>query len=215
MRYKRIKYENGPPEEKKQWDISIVSDQFREVLGLARNSKTNKDLARRDYMVLMIMGNMGLRVGEAAILDRETFEGIDRKIPIAYPKTLKKRGDKPPRMPIYVHPEPAGVISEYLSVHMYKSQEYLFVGGQDGHISGRHIRRIFDTYSDILPENYSSHSIRHMYLTMLWECTNDQAFVRDQARHATIGKSMGTTNSYIHLSEKRAVELIDKIEVFV
>lgn len=215
MRYKRIKYENGPPEGKKRWDISIIQEQFREVLALAREGKSNKDLAKRDYMILVVMGNMGLRVGEAAILDRDTFEGIDRDPPTTYPKTLKKRSDNPPRMPVYIHPEPAKVISEYIKEDMYSSQYYLFVGGQHGHISDRHIRRIFDTYSDILPENYSSHSIRHMYLTMLWECTNDQAFVRDQARHSTISKSMGTTNSYIHLSEKRAVELIEKIEVFI
>ena len=210
-------------------DRGVEVKQFRQMLRMTKQDPVNRRNAARDYMLLVVMGNMGLRIGEAVLLQREDFRGLLAAVPRAEVIALKKR-DPESTKTIYVHPKIAAAIQRYIKKEMYANQQLLFPGGSEtefyngeefefaieGHISARMVRYMFQSYVSALdfPEKYTPHCLRVMYGTHCWEKTQDSAFVRDQLGHSAID-GLGVTNQYITLSQKRAKELIKKTGYFL
>lgn len=209
-------------------DVYVSTDNFKKILKRVKSKPLNK-LWRRDYMMFVLMGNLGLRVGEVAICEPKHFKGLGMDPALAEPPCLKKR-DKKKRgykkwIPqtdmtknVFVHPKVAKVIMTYIEEEVYRNDKYIFVGTQgDGHISPRQIRVVFNSYVKAcnIVENYTTHSLRHMVGTIIASETKDPAFVRDQLGHAVISNSLGTTNDYIHTNLDRINEYLKLVGYFL
>jgi len=163
------------------------------------------------YMLLLVMGNMGLRVSEAVQLSRPDFDRLSGNPPACTPRSLKKK-DRGARKLIYVHPRIAGRLRRYLR-SMDRGQDRLFPGNaRGGHLSARQAQRWFKglVRACKFVQDYSTHSLRHMYASLVAEKTGNMAFVRDQLGHATI-QGIGVTSQYIHISPEKARELIKQV----
>lgn len=208
---------------KELWDMGMDVEQFKKILkavkGLPwKEGGSHPRLASRDYLIFVILGNLGLRIGELVLLQKEHFQRLSANPAMAHVPALKKR-DPDARKIIYVHPRVAKVIMDYIREEMAPNQKFLFPGasctrrkreGQsdkiiEGHLSTRMVTRIFQTYVRLLgfKENYSPHCLRHMFGTLCYERTADPIFVRDQLGHAGMD-GIGVTNRYISLSPARA-----------
>lgn len=195
---------------KSAWDFTMDPDHFRMMLKHIKQFPANKNLKERDYMLFMLMGNLGLRSGEAAMLQVDNFSRITANIPVATVPSLK---GKKKTKDIYLHQKVADRIYRHIDRYVYTNQKYIFTGGSgDGYISTRHIRTIFYHYCREcgFTEKYSPHCLRHMYGTLLFSRTQDFAFLRDQMGHAKIAQVSGSTDRYIHLSKDRIMGNVKK-----
>ena len=194
-------------------DIWMKPDHFRRMLKHIKKNPANRDLRDRDYMLMVLMGNMALRVSEVAILRIDQFSGARGRVPKITVKAKKKRSSAATKT-IYIHPRVLDKVKAYIKKHTYAGDEYLFIGGTgNGHLGERQISNIFNTYADGcgFREAYSTHALRHMYGVLAYERTNDLLFIRDQMGHSTMDKNLGVTDRYIHLSPKRAKTCIEKM----
>ncbi len=202
---------------KSDWDIAMDPDHFKIFLKRIKQFPANRGLRERDYMLFMLMGNLGLRSGEVAILEPDNFKRITAKLPVATVPALKKK-DPDATKDIYLHPRVADRIGTHIKKHVYKYQKFMFPGGSgDGYLSTRQIRYIFYHYCREcgFTEKYSPHCLRHMYGMIAYERTGDLAFLRDQMGHAKIAQVTGATDRYIHLSRDRISQNIKKMGYFL
>ena len=219
-----------PKQEREKY---VKPKQIRRLLREIKKNPANKRNQRRDYMLMVLMVNAGLRVGEAAIMRRGDCTQLDSRLPFLEPPALKKRAeikkgrpkpvpekDLPPdqktRKTVYVHPRVAAVIKEYIQ-GLPRSQQYLFDGGEDEHISTRQIRTVFYTYCRQckFPEAYSTHALRHAYGAVCWQSTKDLKFVGDQLGHEQTDPGAGATNDYIHLFDTDMTKMVMRVKYFL
>lgn len=220
----------GAKREKQQWDYAMSPENYHRFLNAIRETPGNKRYAERDYILFVIMGNLGLRVGEAAILKADDFKPLSRKIPSAIVTVLKKRDKKNAKIKkrytktIYVHKKIAEMINGYIKNNVLENDKYLFPGssrsgsvskklkGEEGYLSTRQISRYFINYcrSAGLTENYSTHSLRHMYGSVAYQKTKDLAFVRDQLGHSSV-EGGGATDIYVNMFESVIEERVKQV----
>ena len=202
-------------------DIMMRPEDYRKFLEMIKTKPANEKLMPRDHCAFVCMINMGLRIAEVAELKRQHFNDLDYDPPMANVPAKKKnrKGGKKadPFKVLFVHPKIAEYLIRYMDTEMYENQKFLFPGGADGHISTRHLRRMFYHYAGLckFKANFTPHSARHGWGTLLYEWTGNQVFVRDQMGHAVTDRSMATTNIYMHLSPVKAKECLKKIEYFI
>lgn len=195
-------------------DKAVTEKQYREILRNVKLHPANKKLKQRDYMLLLILGNLGLRVSEAVILKREHFEGLEDYIPTAQIPTSKKRKNPGEEFEIYVHPDISKRILKYMDKEMTEKQQYLFEGmTDDGHLGRKQPDVIFKTYLKQckIKEKYTLHSLRHMFASRIYKKTNNIIFVRDQLRHESAGPALGPTEVYTQIEPEDAYKMIKKI----
>ena len=177
---------------------------------------------KRDYMIFLCMGNLGLRLSEVSILKVSDFH-LDYAPPFAKVRVLKKRKkDKQPYKEVYLHWRVVRKLQQYIG-KLPRNQKYMFVGasshhGESGHLSYREISRIFIRYCSHIgfKRKYSCHSVRHMFVTNLWRKTKDPIFVRHQTGHASAGIGFSqASEDYLHLLEEDVPGLVAKMGFFI
>lgn len=219
---------------KQKHEKYLKPKQIRRILTEIKKRPANKRNQRRDYMLMVLMANCGLRVGEVAILQRDDCSRLGDKHPYLAPPALKKRAKPakkgrpdptpekylPPeqktRKTVYVHPRVAEIIREYVA-GLPRSQQYLFDGGENEHISTRQIRTVFYTYCRQcgFTEAYSTHGLRHAYGSICYRYTKDLKYVGDQLGHEQADPNAGSTNEYVHLYETDIAKMVMRVKYFL
>ena len=207
--------------ERDEWDFMMDPAHFKQMLRFIKKQplrRMKKEFQRRDYMLMVLMGNLGLRISEVVVLQKKHFDLLRRKYPVAKVPTAKQRA-RDATKPVYVHPKVAEAIHKYFLEYVYKNQKYLFPGGSgDGHVSDRWVRDIFYHYvrECEFEEAYTPHSLRHMFISVIYNRTDDKVFVRDQARHSKASMGLGSTGRYIHeLNPEKRFKLVLKTGYFL
>lgn len=204
-------------------DIAMDPDHYRRLLKCIKEHPASPRNAARDYVAFLLAGNCGLRPGEVVLMKCSAFDRLSGSLPMVKAPCLKKRRDEVPPKNIYIHPKVAAVLIARLpELIESEDQRYLFPGNstefadkhpaESGHMGTRWLSKIFGTYARTcrFEEAYSPHSLRHMYGSLVFERTQDLAFLRDQMGHASIAGA-GVTNQYIHLSKNRVSDLVAKV----
>lgn len=215
---------------KDRWDIAMTPDKFQQFLDCVKKKPANRRLAERDYFIFVLMGNLGLRIGEAVRVKLKDLDHLADPVPMAHVVALKKRErEKDPKTgkktgkkltvykDLFIHPKVADAVRRYVKGLNWSPNDYLFPGMTgDGHIGERMVEQVFYSYCKAcgFTENYSSHAIRHMYGTLVADKTNHPAFIRDQLGHASVA-GMGVTNNYMHVSMEKGKELINLVGYFL
>ena len=196
-------------------DMMMAPDDYSRMLRTIKNRPGSRSKRNRDYLIFLLMGNMGLRVGEAAILKFSDFKNIhDTSLPYAKVTALKKE-DPRARKVIYLHETIADAVKRYIRGHRQKHQPYLFpgkakpgsvTGFDSGHFSHRQIARIFQHYCTVcrFKREYSTHCMRHMYYSIVLERCANRVFLRDQMGHSAVPE-LGVGNTYAHLTNPKVI----------
>jgi len=229
MVYSKDPVGDGAPRQKRakeRWDKVMDPKHFQRLLDEIKKNPLSQAHALRDYMVFMLMGNLGLRIGEAALIHTDDAKvRLNAEPPMIIVPSLKKRKKTKSgtrilaRKTLFIHPQVSRITKQYIAEHTAESQMYLFEGGSSeyknlfgeyGHLSTRQIENIFYSYCKAcgFKEAYSSHCLRHMYGTLVWQKTHDQAFLRDQLGHSVIEGLGSVTSLYIHINPERGKDLV-------
>lgn len=185
--------------------LFVTGDELAALLKAARKA------SRRDYILLLVAGNAGLRVTEAVTLQADQFlpqheHARTMGACVLQVRTLKQRGKGRTFDELWLHPTVWDQVRSYIKMEQVKhtTKEWLFPSRWDlnKHITTRSAQLAFKRHAATagLDPRVSFHALRHGYGVRVWEATHDQQFVRAVLRH----RSLQSTSLYVHLSpEKR------------
>jgi site-specific recombinase XerD len=164
-------------------------------------------LGIRDYCIYAFMYNLGLRVGEVYNLDVSDIDLENREI-IVTGKGKKQRT-------LHITDEMAGIITDWLSVRncFLNSEEIdsLFISKKGNPIA---VRTMEDNFKKIVAAanlnvrfNVTPHTLRHSFASHLNDKAVDILVLQNLLGHST----PRSTEIYIHPSEERVREALDKL----
>ena len=159
----------------------------------------------RDYCILTLFLNCGLRLSELCALNLSSISG-DGTL------TVVGKGNKE-RM-VYLNSACLDAISKYLPVRHNEGvpasdNNALFISRNKRRISPKTVQHIVKTYlekSGLGDMGYSTHKLRHTAATLMYQHGNvDIRVLKDILGHA----NLGTTQIYTHVSDKQIKQAVD------
>jgi len=192
----RLGYSNGPQ--------ALTVDQVKIFF---EHIDKESYLGIRDYCIYAFMYNLGLRIGEVYSLKLNSIDIKARKL------TVIGKGRK--RRTLHITNEMAEIITDWLSVRTYflnsDKIENLFISKKGNPIS---IRTIEDNFKKIFKVskintyfNVTPHTLRHSFASHLNDKDVDILILQSLLGHST----PRSTEIYIHPSEKRVREALEKL----
>lgn len=145
----------------------------------------------RERLMLRLAAEVGLRRAEVAVIhSRDLREDLD-----GWSIVVHGKGGKDRTLPL----------STSLAVALLALPEgFAFPGNMEGHLSPR---RVGDLVSDLLPDGWTMHKLRHRFATRAYAVDRDVFTVQDLLGHA----SPATTRAYVAMprdSLRRTVEAV-------
>lgn len=128
---------------------------------------------KRDYAILMVFMNTGIRLSELVALNKSDVEMSDRK------GTLKVRlgkGNKERNIPL--NAETRRAITKYLE-DRGDNEEALFISNRGKRISQRTVQHIFEQNGIYV------HQLRHTFITGLMRAGNDISIIQSMSGHTS------------------------------
>ncbi|TXL67477.1 integrase [Cerasibacillus terrae] len=188
-------------------EISIVKapDYKKEAPeALSRNERNrlireiDRTSNKRDFAILMVLLNTGVRVSELVSIDRSDIEMSERKGKL----TVVGKGNKERSIPL--NGEVRRAIDKYL--HQRTDQHpALFLSNRGKRISVRTVQNLIHKYG------YHVHQLRHTFITDLQRSGADLTLIQSLSGHSSLGMlsrySMPTQED-----KQKAVEILYKHE---
>lgn len=164
-------------------------------------------LGIRDYALYALMYDLGLRVGEVYALDVENIDSKNKKL------TVMGKGNK--KRTLYLNSEILKILSEWLAVrHNFLNHDKinaLFISKKGLRLA---IRTMEDNLKKILKKTQlnthfksTCHTFRHSFASHLNDQEVDILVIQSLLGHST----PRSTDIYIHPSEKRVREALEKL----
>jgi len=177
-----------------------------EFLRLLRVINRDGERGRRDWAVIHLMAQAGLRIGEVADVRLGDLEIGPRKGILLI---RSGKGGQPRR--IFLNSTAREAILDYLEVRPKKPDMYhLFVSQKGSPLSRRAIHNLVVFYMQRagLPGR-SAHSLRHLFAARLYNGSKDILLVREALGH----RSIKTTLRYARKTEFKIAEKIEGSEL--
>lgn len=163
----------------------------KERLRILREVERNGNV--RDYAIIVLLLNTGLRVGELVRLDRKDVEMSERK------GTLTVRwgkGGKSAKLPL--NNETRRALKEYIDTRR-DSHPALFLSTWEERISKRAVQYLMEQL------DINAHALRHTFITQLVRSGVDISVVQALSRHASV-------NMILRYSRPTEEELEEAVE---
>jgi site-specific recombinase XerD len=168
----------------------------------------NTFLGVRNYAVYAMMYKLGLRVGEVHQLNLKNIDWDNRKI------AVHGKGNK--RRSLHLDDEMIAILSQWLAIRKHflnhDIANALFISKKGKRLA---IRTMEDNFKKILKKlninfhfNVTCHTLRHSFASHLNDEDVDVLVIQDLLGHAT---PRTTKNYYIHPSEQRVREALEKL----
>ncbi|MBC7087298.1 MAG: tyrosine recombinase XerC [Tissierellales bacterium] len=174
--------------------IYLTLDQSLNLLNTV--TKNNNDFFRkRDFCIITLFLNCGLRLSELANIDIDSFNGKDTL-------TVIGKGNK--ERTVFLNESCINSIQEYLQVRpIVTNEKALFLSKRKKRMSNRAIQHMIDKYlldSGLDPSIYSTHKLRHTAATLMYKYGNvDILALQEILGH----ESVSTTQIYTHIDDER------------
>ena len=163
------------------------------------------DNKQRDYCILTLFLNCGLRLAELCSLNLSdiTDEGT---------LTVTGKGNK--ERLVYLNDACMSALKDYIAVRPHEGlpvteKNALFISRNHRRISPKTVQHIVKTYlekSGLGNMGYSTHKLRHTAATLMYQHGNvDIRVLKDILGHA----NLGTTQIYTHVSDKQIKHAVD------
>ena len=147
---------------------------------------------RRDFCILMLFLNCGMRLSELVGIDMNDIKFEDR--------TLRILGKGNKERIIHLNEGCVQAIESYLEVRKECASNALFVSNRGTRITGRRVEQIVDRaihHIGLEGRGLSAHKLRHTAATLMYQYGNvDPLVLKEILGHASIS----TTEIYTHLT---------------
>lgn len=145
----------------------------------------------RERIMLRLAAEVGLRRGEVAVAHtRDIMEDLVGRSLVVHGKGGRTR--------IVPLPHSLGVALSTIP------EGYFFPGQDDGHLSPRYVGKLI---RDLLPDQWTMHTLRHRFATRLYAHTRDLLGVQGMLGHAT----PTTTRRYVQWDTSRMRTAVDEL----
>ncbi|MEE1282221.1 MAG: tyrosine recombinase XerC [Acutalibacteraceae bacterium] len=194
--YKSLKLKNDPtqnleaPKVKKSLPKYLTLEEALELLNAVEGK-----YKERDYCIITLFLNCGLRLSELTSLNINSFKGKKQMI-------VTGKGNK--ERIIYLNNACISALNEYKKVRPVngvKDREALFLSRQNNRISPKTVQAMVNKYLckiGLDGAGYSVHKLRHTAATLMYQHGNvDIRVLQDILGH----ENLGTTEIYTHLSD--------------
>lgn len=175
--------------------VYLTLDQSKDLLNSVLNNK-NEEYRKRDYAIIMLFLNCGLRLSELVSIDINKIRDEDSL-------TVIGKGNK--ERIIYLNKACVDAINNYIKVRPkdVNDPEALFISKQKNRMSNRAIQHMVDKYLEkagLDTSVYSVHKLRHTAATLMYQYGN----VDIRALQEILGhESVSTTQIYTHADNER------------
>ena len=166
-------------------------------------SNTRGKKAFRDFAIIALFLNTGIRVSELVGLDMDDVNLPERRI------TIRVKGGHTAMRFLNVHARRA--LEPYLKARRKTPVETraLFVSNQGRRLCVRQVQRSFDEWQTAagIEKNISVHGLRHTFATSLLERTGNLALVQQSLGH----RHISTTTIYAHVPSEALQQALETI----
>ena len=159
---------------------------------------------KRDYCILTLFLNCGLRLSELAGINLNDYS-------LEY-KTLKVKGKGAKERVVYLNEACENALKEYINVRpkdCVKDRDALFISRQNNRLSVKTIQLLVSKYlqaAGLGNKGYSTHKLRHTAATLMYQYGGvDIRVLQEILGH----ENLGTTEIYTHLSNNQMKNAID------
>lgn len=180
------------PKAKKSLPKYLTLEQSLELL-----SKVEGENKERDYCILTIFLNCGLRLSELVGINLHDIRSDN---------TLRVVGKGNKERILYLNPACLDAIQRYLKVRPVdgvKDKDALFISRLKQRMGVRAVQLIVEKYFKAIGldgQGYSTHKLRHTAATLMYQHGNvDIRVLKDILGH----ENLGTTQIYTHISDKQ------------
>lgn len=162
------------------------------------------DNQKRDYCILTLFLNCGLRLAELCSLNVSDIKDGSM--------TVTGKGNK--ERLVYLNDACISAINDYLAVRpneniIYDDRNALFISRNRRRISPKTVQHIVKTYlekSGLGGQGFSTHKLRHTAATLMYQHGQvDIRVLKDILGHS----NLGTTQIYTHVSDKQIKNAVD------
>lgn len=157
---------------------------------------SNEEYRKRDYAIIMLFLNCGLRLSELSSIDIDKIKGND---------TLSIIGKGNKERTIFLNDACILAIQDYLKVRPENAtdKKAMFISKRKNRMSNRAIQHMIDKYLEkagLDTSIYSTHKLRHTAATLMYKYGN----VDIRALQEILGhESVSTTQIYTHIDNER------------
>jgi site-specific recombinase XerD len=176
--------------------VYLTLDQVELLLNAVLENK-NEEYRKRDYAIIMLFLNCGLRLSELASIDIDKIRDND---------TLSVIGKGNKERTIFLNESCVEAINEYLKVRptvQNTDKKALFLSKRKQRMSNRAIQHMIDRYLEkagLDTTLYSTHKLRHTAATLMYKYGNvDIRALKEILGH----ESVSTTQIYTHIDDDR------------
>lgn len=181
-----------PPKINSRQPIHLTLDESKTLL-----KTVNGSYKERDYAILMLFLNCGLRLSELVGIDIDSING----------DTLRVIGKGNKERTVYLNNACINAINEYLKIRNHNEikenhKKALFISRNKERISPRTVQVIVKKYikaAGLDSNKYSTHKLRHTAATLMYKYGN----VDIRALQQILGhESVATTQIYTHIDDE-------------
>lgn len=187
------------PKVEKTLPIYLSLEQSLKLLKTIENSKLKMVYKKRDYAIVTLFLNCGMRLSELAGINISHVQEDN---------TLKVIGKGNKERVIYLNQACIYAINEYLKVRPQIEDDAMFLSMRQQRMSNRSIQHMIEKHmknSGLDTNKYSVHKLRHTAATLLYEYGNaDIRSLQEILGH----ESVNTTEIYTHVNKKALKKMV-------
>lgn len=171
---------------------------LEEAITLLTNvQKRSKRHSRRNYAMVVLFLNLGIRLGE---LVKINFEDIDWNT-----QQIKIRGKADKERTLYLNKMCISAIMKYTT----KREGAMFLSERGNRISRREVQSIIQSELEAIGlEGYSTHKLRHTFASLLYQNGVDIRLLQKILGH----EHLSTTEIYTHVKDEQILKASRKVE---
>lgn len=183
------------PKTNNRHPVYLTLEQSELLLDTVLENK-NDEYRRRDYAIIMLFLNCGLRLSELSSIDIDKIKDND---------TLSVIGKGNKERTIFLNEACILAIKDYLTLRPIEvnDKKAMFISKRKNRMSNRAIQHMIDRYlekSGLDTSIYSTHKLRHTAATLMYKYGN----VDIRALQEILGhESVSTTQIYTHIDNER------------
>lgn len=187
------------PKVEKTLPVYLSLEQSLNLLKTIENSKLKAVYKKRDYAIVTLFLNCGMRLSELAGINISHVQEDN---------TLKVIGKGNKERIIYLNQACIYAINEYLKLRPQNEDDAMFLSMRQQRMSNRSIQHMIEKHmknSGLDTNIYSVHKLRHTAATLLYEYGNaDIRSLQEILGH----ESVNTTEIYTHVNKKALKKMV-------
>lgn len=188
------------PKTENRHPIYLTLDQSELLLNTVLENK-NEEYRKRDYAIIMLFLNCGLRLSELSSIDIDKIKDND---------TLSIIGKGNKERTIFINEACILAIKDYMAIRpdVVTDNKAMFISKRKNRMSNRAIQHMVDRYIEKAGFDtsiYSTHKLRHTAATLMYKYGNvDILALQEILGH----ESVSTTQIYTHIDNERLREAV-------